>query len=44
MLTITPMMTALAAGNTVVVKPSEVSPYSAALIASLIKKYVVCHA
>jgi hypothetical protein len=40
LLSVLPMATAISAGNTVVLKPSEVSPASAALIAQLIPKCV----
>ena len=39
MLTMQPLISALAAGNTVVLKPSEYSPATSKLIDKLIKKY-----
>ena len=38
--TLLPVVGAIAAGNCVVIKPSEVSPASAALIARLVPKYL----
>lgn len=38
-LTLTPMISAIAAGNCVVIKPSEVSVHSTKLLAELIPKY-----
>jgi acyl-CoA reductase-like NAD-dependent aldehyde dehydrogenase len=39
-LTLLPLVGAIAAGNCVVIKPSEVSPASASLVAKLIPKYL----
>ncbi|MGL6235386.1 MAG: aldehyde dehydrogenase family protein [Segniliparus sp.] len=39
-LSIAPLVSALAAGNTVVIKPSELTPASARLLAELVPKYV----
>ena len=39
-LTLVPLVGAIAAGNCVVIKPSEVSPHSAQLMADLLPKYV----
>ncbi|HYO01429.1 MAG TPA: aldehyde dehydrogenase family protein [Mycobacterium sp.] len=39
-LTLGPLVGALAAGNTVVLKPSEISPASSALMAELVPKYL----
>jgi len=39
-LTLTPVVSALAAGNTVVIKPSELAPATAALLAELIPQYL----
>jgi len=39
-LTLMPMHGAIAAGNCVILKPSEVSPHSAKLIAELLPKYL----
>lgn len=40
LLTLQPLVSALAAGNTAVVKPSELSPHTAALLADLLASYV----
>ncbi|KAA0191023.1 Aldehyde dehydrogenase [Fasciolopsis buskii] len=40
LMTIAPLVGALAAGNTAILKPSEFSPASSALIAELIPKYI----
>ena len=40
MLTLGPLVAAIAAGNTAVVKPSEVSEASAAVVAEMIPKYL----
>ena len=39
-LTLTPLISALAAGNCAVIKPSEVAPNTAELLAKLIPKYL----
>ncbi|ORZ31478.1 Aldehyde/histidinol dehydrogenase [Catenaria anguillulae PL171] len=39
-LTLSPMVAAIAAGNAVVLKPSEVSPHTAQVLADLIPKYL----
>ena len=39
-LTLLPVIGAIAAGNCVIIKPSEVAPETAKLIASLIPKYL----
>lgn len=39
-LTLTPLAAALAAGNAVVVKPSEIAPHSAAVLAELLPRYL----
>jgi acyl-CoA reductase-like NAD-dependent aldehyde dehydrogenase len=39
-LTLTPLISALAAGNCVVIKPSEIAPFTAATLTDLIPKYL----